>query len=66
MMESYQRFHNPKWPVLIRKRLKLRQWIETCGKDDFTRDELGLADVVWLMRQIGGVGALIPRTNRFC
>ena len=65
MLDSYQKHSNPKWPSLIRKRIRLKKRLRVSGKQYFTRQELGLIDPVELMQHIASVSALIVRTNRF-
>jgi len=65
MLDNYRRYHNPKYPPLIRKRLQLQQRLKRCNQTHFTCEELGLVPPGWLIGQIGAVAGLIVRTNRF-
>lgn len=65
MMHNYLRYHNSKYPPLIRKRLQLRQRLKYCNQTHFSRDELGLVTPSWLLCKIGAVAWLIVKTNRF-
>ncbi len=65
MLDNYRQYHNPRYPALIRKRFKLRNWLQHCNQSHFTREELGLITNGWLIGQIGAVSAMIVKTNRF-
>lgn len=63
MLENYKQSKNPEWPKLIRKRIQLKKQILMSDRENYSRDEIGLAPPGWLIEQIGLIGGLIPRTN---
>ena len=66
MMRNYKKFHNCKYPALIRKRIKLLIQLKSSRKRYFTGDELGLISNKWLLSEIGYVSSMIVRSNTIC